>query len=409
MTTTTALDSALTKALGAFQHQSTRIVGAKHNLWICTVAMFTPRAHTVIYGAPGVAKSMLFDGLLSHLPEQRVFKTPAFKGSPPEQFLGPISIKRMAENDEYVRNVKGKFADSEYVFVDELLRTPRAVMPAFQTGMSDNLFDNGNGMERIPLRVFFGATNALVEAGDDDLGAFWDRFTFKLVQEPVRTQDGFIQILDGFLERRAHGGWMGNDVTPDELLLTRDEVDAVIEASTQIPFESDTKDALAQLSANLLAKGIIPSVRRTNHLAAALQTEALLRGRDKVTIEGLQLAKESLWTDIDEREAVHDAVLEFASQFEKDTAKLADEYDEMRAELIELQSNYAQTGAANVTSEMTNGALRLLRNHQVLRPRLETHISDAKGRDVGALTAIIDEMGAARTWVQEKLLGGLEV
>lgn len=406
--TLTRLDEALVKAVGMHAYQAKRIIGGKHNLWICTVALFTPRAHTVIWGGPGVGKSMLFEGLLGHLPEMIMFKTPAFKGSPPEQFLGPVSIRQMVEHDRYVRNVKGKFPAAEFAFIDELLRAPRAVLPVFQTAMSDNLFDNGDGFEDVPLRALFGATNSLVESGDDDLGAFWDRFTFKLVQDPVQSQEASIEIAKAFLERQANN-LLGREEIPDDLILTREEVDAITLAGAQMPVDDDAHEAWAQLESNLINKGIVPSKRRRNHLLAALQRDALLRGQDRVTVDNIQLAKDGLWTDIDERENVEKEVLAFASEFEKQTAGFVDEYDPMKAELLKLQSDYAQTGQAGVTSDMTNGALRLLRNHNVLRPRVETHIADAKGRDVSKLDAILNEMATGRQWIQDKLMAGLEV
>lgn len=417
--TLTRLDGALAKAVGMHAHQAKRIIGGKHNLWVCTVALFTPRGHTIIWGSPGVAKSMLFDGLLAHLPDMRVFKTPAFKGSSPEQFLGPVSIKQMVEHDEYVRKVKGKFAWAEYFFCDELLRTPRVVMPAFQTGMSDNLFDAGNGMEPIPLVTMFGATNSGVEAGDDDLQAFWDRFTFKLIQDPVQSQDARIEIAQAFLDRRLGDVQLRDDV-PDQLMLTRDEVEAIIHASAQMPVERDTHEAWAQLQSNLLNAGIAPSIRRCNHILAAMQTDALLRGQNSVTVDNIQLAKDGLWTDLDERDQVFKEVLKFASDYEKHTASLVDDYEVetmgaqgpepgMKDALVKLQADYAQTGSNGVTKEMTDGALKLARNWNALRPRLEAHIADAKGRDVSKLEAIIDEMESGRDWIQDKLMGGLSI
>lgn len=403
-------DALLEKTNAVFEYQNNRIVEARERLWLVLLGLFTPGAHTLLWGPPGVAKSMLFDGFSRHAPEMNWFKTPAFKGSPPEQFLGPISLSAMTdpENERYERIVKGKFPWAEYVLVDELLRAPRAVLPVFQTGMSDGMMDNGNGLERIPLRTFYAATNHLVETGDDDLAAFNDRFILKIVVEPVQAQASFINIMEGFLHRRAYPS--SSEQVPDELILSRKDIDTLITQSCvmEVPFE--VLEALAQLRSNLLTAGIEPSVRRTNNLISLLQTDALLRGQDTVTIENIQLAKHSLWTDIDEKEQVETAVLEFASEAEKEAAKLSDEFDEMRADYIQLQADFAQTGAAAVTSAMTDSGLRLLRNHQLLRPRIEKHIAEAAaGRDVHRLVGILDEMTSAREWISSNLLGGLDV
>src|SRR5437879_402680 len=112
-----------------FQRDERGLIGRDTELLIAQAALVA-RVHVLLYGVPGVAKSMTVDAVLSHLPELSLFKTQAYKASPPEQFLGPISIKRM-EHDEFVRIVLNKLADVEVGFIDEVPRAPRAVLPAF--------------------------------------------------------------------------------------------------------------------------------------------------------------------------------------------------------------------------------------------------------------------------------------
>lgn len=399
-------DALLQKVNSIYEFQCRQLVERREALRIVWLGLFTPGFHVLLFGPPGVAKSLLFEGLEKFAPEMNWFSTPAFKGSPPEQFLGPISLKAMTSEDErYERIVKGKFPWAEYCFIDELLRAPRAVLPVFQTGMASNLFDNGKGMERIPLISFFAATNHLVETGDDDLAAFNDRFGAKLIINPVQAQASAIQVMEGFLVRRRDNGQ--SVPVPHDLILTRAEIHALIERSRAIDVPFEVLEATAELRSKLLSTGIAPSIRRFNALLAAMQTDALLRGQDAVTHDQMQLGKVSLWTDQEEIGPVESAVLEFASEFEKGSAALADDFDEMRAEFLQLQANFAQTGVAGVTKEMTDSALRLVRNHELLRPRIEDHLTEAMGRDTHVLDAILEEMTLARTWISDKLMGGL--
>lgn len=411
------LDALLEKVSDIFEYQNGELVERREALWVTLLGLFTPRFHTLLWGPAGVAKSMLFDGLAQHAPSMLWFKTPAFKGSPPEQFLGPISLKAMTDedNERYERIVRGKFGWCEFCFVDELLRAPRAVLPVFQTGMSDGSMDNGNGLEPIPLRTFYAATNHLVESGDDDLAAFNDRFAAKISVEPVQAQESAIQIMDGFLARRAANG-VSTPIPPD-LILTREEIDLLTESSQQMAVPHEVLESVAQLRSNLLAAGIQPSMRRINQLLAAMQTDALLRGQDAVSADQIQLGKVSLWTDPDERERVEKEVLQFASEWDRNAANLLDQYDgsadasefATRSEFLKLQSDYAQTTASGVTREMTDTGLRILRNMNDLRPEIETHIAEAAGRDTHRLEAALEEMTLAREWVSAKLMGGLDV
>lgn len=411
------LDALLEKVSDIFTYQNSQLVERREALWITLLGLFTPRFHVLLHGPPGVAKSMLFDGLARHAPDMHWFKTPAFKGSPPEQFLGPISLKAMTdeENERYERIVRGKFPWCEFAFVDELLRAPRAVLPVFQTGMSDGVMDNGSGLEPIPLRTFYAATNHLIESGDDDLAAFNDRFAAKLSIEPIQAQESAIQVMEGFLARRA-----SNNVSatiPADLILTRADIDLLTERSQQIEVPRDVLESVAQLRSNLLAGGIQPSMRRINQLLSAMQTDALLRGQDEVSEDQMQLGRVSLWTDPDERERVEEEVLQFASEWDRAAAKLLDQYDgstdesefATRSEFLKLQADFAQTGPTGVTSEMTNKGLRVLRNHQVLRPQIQKHIAAAAGRDTHRLDAVLEEMDLARVWIRDRLMGGLDM
>jgi MoxR-like ATPase len=403
------VDPLLAKVQDILAFQNKIVVEARERLYLVMIALLTPGAHTLLWGEPGVAKSMLFDGIAQHAPENLWFKTPAFKGSPPEQFLGPISLSAMTDpdNERYERIVKNKFGWAEYVFCDELFRAPRAVLPAFQTGMSDGVMDNGNGLEPIPLRTFFGASNSGVEAGDDDLAAFWDRFIIKIVVERVQAQASYVEIHRGFLNRRAQNG--SKTPVPPELLLSRDEIDQLILASCQMRVSDDTVEAFTALESNLLSDGVGPSVRRTNHILAVLQTDALLRGQDEVTTDNFALSKHCLWTDEDERGRVEGRVLEWASKWDQDAAALADSFDEFRAEFIKLQGEVAQVGTANTTPDMLNAGLRILKKEDEMKPTIEQHIKEAAGRDTKLLNDIVEEIDRTRDWVQAKLAAGLMV
>jgi MoxR-like ATPase len=411
------LDALLEKVSNIFEFQNNQLVERREALWVTLLGLFTPRFHVLLHGPPGVAKSMLFDGLARHAPDMLWFKTPAFKGSPPEQFLGPISLAAMTdeENERYERIVRGKFGWCEFCFVDELLRAPRAVLPVFQTGMSDGAMDNGSGLAPIPLRTFYAATNHLIESGDDDLAAFNDRFAAKLSIEPIQAQESAIHVMQGFLARRASN----NVAAPlsDDLILSRDEIDLLTERSQQIVVPVEVLESVAQLRSNLLAAGMEPSIRRINQLLAAMQTDALLRGKDEVSEDQIQLGKVSLWTDPDEREPVEKEVLQFASEWDRAAAELLDDYDgssdgsdfATRSEFLKLQSDFAQTGPNDVTSEMTNAGLKILRNHQILQPKIEKHIAEATGRDTHRLDAVLEEMNLARRWITDRLMGGLDM
>jgi MoxR-like ATPase len=410
-TQTFNLAAIATKMAGIREFQETErgLIGRRAEMHVTQVAI-AAKLHILLYGPPGVAKSMTVDGILKHIPSTRQFKTQAFKASPPEQFLGPLSIKRMAE-DEFVRVITNRLADCEVAFIDELSRAPRAVLPAFQGMMVEREFDAGNGMQRVPLMSLIGAVNHLLE-DDTELAAFFDRFTLKLIVSPPPSQDQFTQILKGAIDRR----FAGEPGIPDELLITSEELGDLQEFVNSVHIPDDVIDRMGELWSNLSGIGIAPSIRRYVDLTKAMQACAALDGRHEVIQDDLQVAQHSLWTSADERPLVYKEVVAFASEWVKDKAKLMDAFADSIDRLGQLQALIASGSDASATVEVKEKSksirdhgITLLDEQRKLRNQVERHIADASGQDTAELTATLSQMDAAKSWVSDALLGGLSL
>lgn len=382
--------------------QDARIINRRHELLVMQIA-FVAKVHVVLHGPPGNGKSMTADGIVSHFPDARIFKTQAYKASTPEQFLGPISFKAM-ENDEYRRITKGKFADCDFAYVDELPRAPKPVMTSFQGGMVEREFDNGNGPEPIDLRTFIGTSNHLPD--DEELQAFFDRFCFKLIIEPPQSQDDIRAIIRGGIERRAGRQSLQ---PPVELMVELWELDALHDAANQVVVPDDFEIAVADLYANLVGEGVTFSPRRLADFVGACQAAALLDGRTEVMQDDILLADDSLWSAEEDRELVHSHVVKFASEWQKEKSELIDSYDELKDKLVKIQSKASQLVGQSIPREMTNEGIDIINEQANLRPLVEKHIAAAAGRDTSALDGMLGEMDNAKKYVQDRLLGGLEL
>lgn len=367
---------------------------------------FLSRSHLILHGKPGVAKSMTVDGILKHVPFLRLFKTQAYKASPPEQFIGPISLKQMAE-DKFVRITTRKMADCEVAFVDELPRAPRAMLPAFQGMMVEREFDSGNGMEHVDLNTLVGTSNHL--PADEELGAFFDRFAFKLIVKAPQSQQSFVEILKGALARRAQGA----TTIPDSLILTRDEFEAMQAAVDRCHIPDDVLQALGELWANLLGVGIEPSIRRYVDVTRGMQAVAVLDGRDEVTIDDLQIAQHSMWTTEEEQPTVYTEVVKFASEWVKMRAALLGDFQDSLDRLGKIQSLVANGTdlSTKITVDereksITDHAIALVFGGRTLGTKIEKHLEE---REDAQLRAVLTQIGAAREWVQDRVLGGLSV
>jgi MoxR-like ATPase len=406
VTTTTGVftpevTAAVEKVRAAITFQDQKLVERRTALDLLAIALVS-RSHILLHGNPGNAKSMSVDGLLKHVPELRLVKTQAYKASSPEQFLGPISFKAM-EEDEYRRKVERKFADCEVYFCDEVPRAPRAVLPAFQGGMVEREFDNGDGPKPIDLMTFIGTSNHIPE--DDELEAFFDRFLWKLVITPPSSQSSLIEVLKGGVLRRRGKG-TNAPIDPDTII-TRDELVLLQEASADVLVPEEVMEALAEVWSNLTGSGVVASVRRYNDFVGGLQAAALLDGRDTVNTDDLMLGEHALWSAEQDIQQVRAEVVKHASDWMKETATVLDAHAEKHDEFAKLQADLAQ-GADK--GDLRSAALDLITEQRdTLRPMVEKQIADAQGRDVSRLENALSEIETTREWVSENLLGGLSV
>lgn len=372
------------------------------------------RLHPLLYGKPGVAKSMTVDNVRRHFPHLTQFKTQAYKASPPEQFLGQVSIKQMAE-DKFVRLIKGKLPDVEVAVVDEIARAPRALLPSFQGMMVEREFDSGNGVVPVPLRSLIGTANHVPD--DPELEAFFDRFTFKVVVKGPQSQQEFIQIMETARRHQEHG----IPAVPDELIVTEDELREfqTFAASVRVDRAVDIK--FAELWANILALDIEPSPRRWGDLQLGMKVQAALDGREEVIEDDIQLAQHSLWNRPEDAPRVYAEVIKFASEWVKAKAQIIASFQDTLDRLGEVQSAIA--AGADPFGEVTIGdpddpaskkklmdhGIKLVTEQKTVADLARKHIADATGQDTSELDSVLTQIDAAKQWVQDRLLGGLSL
>lgn len=410
LTPTVLATAAKFKGALDFQERERGLIARRNELHVLSVCVVV-KMHPLLYGKPGVAKSMSVDGLMMHLPELSKFKTQAYKASPPEQFLGPISIKGM-EQDRFVRIVTGKLPDVEIAVVDEVARAPRAVLPAFQGLMVEREFDSGEGVMPVPLQSFIGTANHIPE--DPELEAFFDRWAFKLIVVGPQSQEQFKSILRGALKRQE----FGEPAIPDELLISRAELAEFQKAATTVNVPEPILDALAEMWSNVVGRGIESSPRRYTDLVKATRGVALLDGRDEVSQDDLQIAMHSLWNVESEAPVVREEVVKLASAWVQEKVELLDTFAETLDRLGQVQTLVAagtetsahveiQEGDKKVERSIIDHAIRVVGDNKTLRALIDRHIADATGQDTSELTAVLAQMDAGQTWVQDRILGGL--
>jgi len=82
------------------------------------------RAHVLILGPPGTAKSELAHEICQRVEGARYFQWLLTRFTTPEELFGPVSLKAL-EEDRYTRVTEGKLPRAHVAFLDEVFRPPR--------------------------------------------------------------------------------------------------------------------------------------------------------------------------------------------------------------------------------------------------------------------------------------------
>lgn len=400
-------------AIPDFQERECGLIGRRTEMQILLICIGA-KLHPLYYGPPGVAKSMTVDAVRRHFPEMTQFKTQAYKASPPEQFLGQISIKGMAE-DQFYRIIEGKLPSVQLANVDEISRAPRSILPSLQGMMVEREFDSGAGVQPVPLECLIGTVNSVPD--DPELEAFFDRFTFKVVVKGPQSQQEFLSIMQSARKRRRDGL---PDI-PDELLVTQDELTAFQGFVPTVIVPRSLELKFAELWANILALDIVPSPRRWQDLEHAMQTNAALDGREECIDDDLQIAAHSLWMRPEDAPKVYAQVVKYASAWVKEKAKLIEDFKSTLDRLGQVQAQIA-SGAKfdtkvtignaddpNSSKSLMDHGLKVVGEQRALRELIDNHINAATGQDISELEALKVQMDAAQEWVQDKLTMGLKI
>ena len=299
--------------------------------------------------------------------------------------------------------------------IDELPRAPRALLPAFQGMMVEREFDAGAGVQPVPLESLIGTANHVPD--DPELEAFFDRFTFKVVVKGPQSQQEFIAIMESALRRQE----LGLPDVPDELIVTEAELREFQQFVTTVSVDRSILIKFGELWANILALDIMPSPRRWQDLLLGMKVMAGLDGRQEVIEDDLQIAQHSLWARPEDAPKVYGEVIKFASEWIKARAEIIASFQDTLDRLGEVQAAIA--AGADPFSELTVGdpddpaskkklmdhGIKVVTEQKAVAELARKHIADATGQDTAELESVLTQIDAAKAWVQDRLVGGLEL
>lgn len=273
-----------------FQALESGLYERRQALRLCLLAAVAGES-VFLLGPPGVAKSLVARRLQTAFADARCFDYLMGRFSTPEEIFGPVSIRRLKDEDLYVRQTERYLPEADIVFLDEIWKASPPIQNALLTALNEKIFRNGRDELRLPLKLLVGASNE--SPPDESSQAFWDRFLVRLELGPLRDEAHFLAML-------TDGSDPYRDPVAPGLKLGRAEWDqwrAALGAVELSPAALGAVAALRRAFAEAAAAGAGPAVsdRRWKKCAGLLRAAALCDGRLRVEAMDCLLLEHCLW------------------------------------------------------------------------------------------------------------------
>lgn len=249
-----------------------------------------------LLGPPGVAKSMVARRLKFAFDEAKAFEYLMGKFSTPDEVFGPVSIKKLKDDDEYERLVEHYLPGAQIVFLDEIWKASPPIQNALLTVLNEKIYRNGAQEIRVDLRGLIAASNELPLEGEG-LEALWDRFLIRLVVEGIREEEPFNAMIT------LSGGSSQADPISPKLKISNetyqqwsDGLEYIFVPPHILGIINGLRRRLAVHNKDAEAEGILyVSDRRWRKIVRLLRTSAFLHDRQEVDVADCFLIIHCLW------------------------------------------------------------------------------------------------------------------
>ena len=364
-----------------------------------------------LLGPPGVGKSLVARRLKHAFASGRAFEYLMTRFSTPDEIFGPVSIKKLREEDRYERRIEGYLPGSDVIFLDEIWKAGPAIQNALLTVLNERIYRNGDQDVQVDVRAILTASNELPPQGAS-LSPLWDRFLIRYAMEGIRGGRAFLSMI---IDTR---NVYADNVEP-ELKLSSEQLDAWSVQIDEVEVPAEVLNVVQVLRHRIDAANDAGSMpegplkvydRRWKKLIRLMRTSAFLHGRASVNLMDCFLLPHALWGHPSQqniiREMVHEVVHKHGYSLAAGVVALKSEIDEVSAEITE------ETEVVHIVTE----ELPLLVDeefHQILNAESRFKATRMRAVDFRRLDSesdvvvnFFDEEGNLRHRVQARLGSG---
>jgi MoxR-like ATPase len=260
-----------------------------------------------LLGAPGVAKSLIARRLKFAFENSNSFEYLMNKFSTPDEIFGPVSIKKLKDEDKYERLTEKYLPNANVVFLDEIWKAGPSIQNTLLTILNEKKYRNGE--QEIDCKIYglISASNELPEK-EQGLEALWDRFLIRYIVESISDKEKFNQMISGNLKSYE------DTITP-ELKIKKEEIEEWSKEIDKVSVPQEVLNVIHFIRTKIQEyngqdgkEGIYISDRRWRKIVRLLRTSAFLNERESIDLMDCFLISFCIWDEVEQLEFVKDLV-----------------------------------------------------------------------------------------------------